>query len=221
MTQAMGAYALGSEPLAGDPLHDPPTVVVTTIGTITTGGPNMTVGWTFNQVQADVQQKYRVEVLNDALAISYYDSGWLSGANVTHLVDVDAEGIPHDSTDVTARVSVETAGLVPVYHRGTDVDAYQIEWGVPHTTITAPLNLEVWDDLTGVDVTWSFADDRGGKIQAEYRVRLILSGSGLVLWDTGWTVSTDVAFNIPVILNPGSQYTVEVQLKNDHGIRSD
>ncbi len=221
MTQAMGAYALGMEPLAGDPLHDPPTVVVTTLGTITTGGPGMTVAWTFDQVQADIQQKYRVEILDDALAIVHYDSGWLSGVTMTHLIDVDDTNIPADSTDVTARVSVEAPGLVPVYHQASDVDAYQIEWGVPHATIDSPLDLEIWNDLTGVDVTWTFTDDRGGKTQAQYRVRLTLTGIGLVLWDTGWTVSTDVMYTIPVILNPGSNYTVEVQLRNNHGIRSD
>lgn len=221
MTLPLGASALGTEPLAGDPLHDPPTVVVTTIGTITTGGPNMTVAWTFDQVQGDIQQKYRVEILDDALAVEYYDSGWLSGAGLSHVFDVDEEGVPHDSTDVTARVSVEAPGLVPVYHQASDVDAYIIEWGVPHAAIDSPANLEIWSDLTGVDVTWTFTDDRGGKIQSEYRVRLTLTGSGLVLWDTGWTVSTDTAYTIPVIVNPGSKYTVEVQLKSNHGIRSD
>ncbi len=218
---ALGVYALGTVPLAGDPLHDPPTVVVTTIGAITTGGPNMTVEWTFDQVQGDTQQKYRVEILDDALATTFYDSGWLSGAGLSHVFDVDEEGVPHESTDVTARVSVETSGLVPVYHQADDVDAYTIVWGVPHCTIDAPANLEVWTDLTGVDVEWSFTDDVGGKIQAEYRVRLSLSGSGLVLWDSGWVVSTDTTYNIPVVVNPGSAYDVEVQLRNNHGIRSD
>lgn len=217
----LGTFALGSEPLAGDPLHDPPTVVVTTIGTVSTGGPNMTVEWTFDQAQGDTQQKYKVEILDDALAISYYDSGWLSGADLSHQFDVDEEGVPHESTDVTARVSVEAPGLVPVYHRGSDVDAYIITWGVPHCTIDAPLDLEVWTDLTGVDVEWSFTDDVGGKIQEEYRVRLILTGAGLPIWDSGWVVSTDTTYNIPVILNPGSNYTVEVQLRNNHGVRSD
>ncbi len=216
-----GGFAIGTEPLAGDPLHDPPIVTVTTIGTITTGGPNMTVAWTFMVSQGDVQTAYRVEILDDALAVSYYDSGFLSGTDLNHTLDVDFHDIPHDSTDVTARVSVQTTGLVPVYHQGSDVEAYQIEWGVPHATIDAPLDFEVWTDLTGVDVDWSFTDDRGGKIQSAYRVRLILAGIGLVIWDTGFVVSTDVMYNIPVVLNPGSDYIVEVQLKNDHGIRSD
>ncbi len=222
MVQALGSFVLGTEPLAGDPLHDPPTVIVTAIGTITTGGPNMTVAWTFNQApHGDPQTAYRVEILDDALAVSHYDSGFLSGADLDHTFDVDAEGIPHDSTDVTARVTVQSAGLVPAYHRGSDVDAYQIEWGVPHAAIDSPLDLEVWTDLTGVDVTWTFTDDRGGKIQSAYRVRLILAGSELVLWDTGFVVSTDTMYTIPVLVNPGSDYTVELQLKSNHGIRSD
>ncbi len=215
--QPLGAYAMGTQPLAGDPLHDAPTVTVTTIGAVTTGGPNLTVAWIYAQGQGDPQSRYKLEILDDALATTYYDSGFLSGTDLNHTFDVDAEAVPHESTDVTARVTVEAPNL----RRGDDVDAYSIVWGVPHATIDTPLNLEVWSDLTGVDVTWTFTDDVSGKIQAEYRVRLILTGPGLPLWDTGWIVSTDTMYTIPVIVNPGSEYTVEVQLKNNHGIRSD
>ncbi len=215
--QPLGASALGVNPLAGDPLHDLPLVTVTTIGAVTTGGPNMTVAWVYSQPQGDPQSKYRLEILDDALATTHYDSGWLSGTDLEHTFDVDAEGVPHESTDVTARVSVES----PSFRRADDVDAYTIVWGVPHAAIDSPADLEVWTDLTGVDVAWTFTDDVGGKTQLEYRVRLILTGPNLTIWDSGWVVSGDTTYNIPVILNPGSNYTVELQLKNNHGIRSD
>ncbi len=215
--ETLGASALGTEPLAGNPLHDAPTVTVTTIGAVTTGGPDLTVAWVFSQAQGDLQARYKLEILDDALAITHFDSGWLSGVNPNHTFDVDAENVPAESSDVTARVSVES----PNGRRADDVDPYSIVWGVPHATIDAPLDLEVWTDLTGVDVAWTFTDDVGGKTQSEYRVRLILTGPGLVIWDTGWVVSASTTFTIPVIVNPGSKYTVEVQLRNNHGIRSD
>ncbi len=212
-----GGYALGTEPYAGDTLHDPPLVTVTTIGAVTTGGPNMTVAWVYAQAAGDPQSKYRLEILDDALATTYYDSGWLTGTDADHVFDVDVEGVPHESTDVIARVSVESSS----FRRADDVDAYSIVWGVPHCTIDSPADLEVWTDLTGVDVAWTFTDDIGGKTQSEYRVRLILTGPNLTIWDSGWVVSADTTYNIPVIVNPGSNYTVELQLKNNHGVRSD
>lgn len=220
MSQALGAHALGTEPLAGDPLHDAPTVTVTTIGTVTAGGPVMTVEWVYAQQQNDPQDAWRVEILNDALDTTYYDSGWLEGEDLSHDIDLDEEGVPHDSTDVTARVSVRN----PLAFGGwevSDVDAFIVEFGTPHCTITVPPASGTQATTDGIDVEWSFADDRPGKTQGAYRVRLLLAGTGLVVHDTGWVVSTDTSYSIPTVLNDGSQYTVEVQLKNDQGIRSD
>lgn len=225
MTQALGAHAVGTEPVAGDPLHDPPTVVVTTIGTVSAGGPFLTVAWTYDQPQEDAQEWYRVEILDDALAVTHYDSGWRESDATNHVIDVDAENIPHDSTDVTARVSVRGpedigTGLVDRY-TAEDTDPYVIQFGEPHCTITLPVTGAIQETTDGIDVEWTFGDDRGGKVQGWYRVRLLLTGTSLVVHDTGWVAGADTSYSIPVQLNDGSQYTVEVQLKNDSGIRSD
>jgi hypothetical protein len=224
MALALGAHALGTEPLSGDPLHDPPTVVVTTIGTVTSG-PNMSVAWTYDQPQGDAQEWYRVEILDDALAVTHYDSGWRESAAAIHVFDVDAEGAPHESTDVTARVSVRGpaaigTGIVDRY-TASDSDPYVIEMGEPHCTITLPVTGAIQESTDGIDVEWTFGDDRVGKTQGSYRVRLLLTGAGLVVHDSGWVASTDTSYSIPVLLADGSQYTVEVQLKNNEGIRSD
>jgi hypothetical protein len=225
MSLALGGHALGSEPLAGSPLHDPPTVVVTTLGTISAGGPDMTIAWTYDQPQGDPQEQFRVEILNDALSTTHYDSGWIFGPDAQLVIDVDANLIPHESTDVTARVSVRGPAEIGIgdvdRYTASDVDAYVVQWGTPHCTITAPPSGTIVNDIDGITVSWSFADDRGGKIQEQYRVRLILTGIGLVVYDSGWVVSAATSLDIPTILNDGSQYTIEVQLKNDSGIRSD
>lgn len=214
--ETLGVGALGTQPVGSGILHDPAVVTVTTIGTITTGGPDITIDWSFSQPQNDPQTHYRVEILNDALDTTYYDSGWLTGADLSHSVDVDAEGVPHESSDVTARVSVRA-------ERGevTDQDPFIIDFGVPHCTITAPADESVQETLGGVSVSWTFTDDDGANTQGWYRVRLLLDESSLVIHDSGWVASAATTYNIPSVLNDGSSYRVEVQLKNNHGIRSD
>lgn len=222
---AVGAAPFAREPLAGDPLHDPPTVVVSTLGTVSAGGPTLAVDWTYAQEQGEAQQQFRVVLSDDAESTIFYDSGFLSGAVETWDIDIDAEGVPHDTSDITARVYVRGPGTIGqgtvARYEASDSEPFVLDWGVPHATILEPDNGEVWGDLEGVDVEWSFGDDDVGNTQAAYRVRLELPGIGLELWDTGWVVSTDTTYRIPVQLNPGSLYRVYVQLKNNHGIRSD
>lgn len=225
MSQALAGHSFGVEPLAGDPLHDPPSVVPVPLGAISADGPEITVEWSFSQPQGDAQEQFRVELTNDAGDTVYYDSGWLAGTDTSLVIDVDAEGIPHDTSDITAKVqargpeAIGTGDLAR--YEISDTDPFSLAWGEPHATIDDPDNGEVWGDLDGVDVVWSFTDDDGANTQGWYRVRLTLPGVGLTLWDTGWVESTDTTYRIPVQLNPGSLYRVFVQLKNNHGIRSD
>jgi hypothetical protein len=224
MSLALGGYAFGTEPLAGDPLHDPPTVVVTApTGTVSTGGPVLTVEWDYAQPQGDAQEWYRVLAQNDAGTTTFYDSGWLPGTDASLGVDVDAEEIPHDSSDLTWMVQVRGpegigTGTVARYQVEDD-EAIVIDWGDPAAAITAPGDGGVVDELTGLDVSWTFTD--AGKTQSAYRVRLLLHDSSLVEHDTGWVASAATSYEVPITLRDGSVYDVEVQLKNNHGIRSD
>ena len=48
MSTTLGTYPLGTEPLAGSILHDPPEVtVLAPTGVISTGGPGVTVQWSY------------------------------------------------------------------------------------------------------------------------------------------------------------------------------
>lgn len=220
-----GAKGFGFEPLAGDPLHDPVTVTVVPLGSVSSGGPTLTVQWDYQQAQGDAQEWFRVLVLDDALAVTYYDSGWLESALEQHTVDVDAEGIPHESTDLTVRVMVRGpeaigVGAVKRYQASAD-DPFEVHWGTPHCTITDPADGAVYAEPSGLTVQWSFSDDDGSNTQSQYRARLLLAGSGLVEHDSGWIVGSETSYEFPVNLRDGSQYRVEVQLKNNHGVRSD
>lgn len=223
MTLALGAHALGTEPLAGDPLHDPPTVVVTApTGTISTGGPTVTVTWNYAQPQGDPQEWHRVLATNDAGSVTHYDSGWLGGIAALLAVDVDAKLIPHDSSDLTWKAMVRGpeaigTGIVARY-QAEDVEPVVIAWGNPQAAITKPLDNSVVNVLTGLTVDWTFTD--AGKTQSAYRVRLLLADSGLVEHDSGWVLSAATTYVVPVTLRDNSVYDVEVQLRNNHGIRS-
>jgi len=225
MFSPFGSFALGTEPLGGDPLHDPPTVTVVPLGSVSTGGPALTVEWDYQQAQGDPQEWYRVLVLNDALDTVYYDSGWLESDAEQHVVDVDAEGVPHESDDLTVRVMVrgpESIGVGAVRrYQASDEDPFEIHWGVPHCTITDPADGAVFTEPSGLTVKWGFSDDDGGNTQGWFRCRLLLAGSGQVEHDSGWVPGTDSEYVFPVALRDGSRYRVEVQLKNNHGIRSD
>lgn len=226
MTVALGAFAFATEPSASDPLHDPPVVTITApTGTVTTGGPDLTAQWTFTQAQSDEQEWYRVLLTNDGGTTTYYDSGWLSGTAASLAVDIDAEEVPADTTDLTVQVQArgpEAIGTGTVArYQTSDTEAIELQYGVPHCTITAPVDGAIWADADSVNVEWTFVDDRAGKTQGWYRIRLFSAGTGLLLVSTGWTASAVTSRDVDYYLQDGSIVDVEVQLKNNEGIRSD
>lgn len=223
---ALATYSLGTEPVGTSILHDSPVVTLTApVGTLTTGGPTVDVTWTFSQPQGDVQEWWKVTFTDDAGTTVYYDSGWQQGAVESHVVDLDAEEVPVDSTDVTCHVYVRGpeaigTGTVARYEDNNE-SAIVLEWGVPHCTITSPTNGQIITLATNLPVSWTFSDDRGGKTQGWYRVQLRYADSDLVVYDTGWVAGTDLNTTLPYLLTDGTSYEVVVQLKNNEGVRSD
>lgn len=216
---AFGAYALGTEPVGSDPLHDPPVVTVTgPTGTITTGGPTITATWTFYQPQNDPQDWFRVEVTNDADTASYFDSGWIAGSETSYVVDVDAEEIPPDSTDLSTKVYVKSGAAG---YQDSDILAFNLEYGSPHCTILTPADESIHTDPDSITVNWTFADDRAGKTQSAWRVRLLSEVTGAELYSSRWTAGTDTSKVVPYLFQDDTRVVVEVQLKNSEGIRSD
>lgn len=222
---ALATYSLGTEPVGSSILHDPPTVATTApTGTITAGGPTVTAQWTFSQPQGDDQEWYRVRFTNDAGTTEYYDSGWLSGTDTSLVVDLVAEGVPTDSTDVTVHTygrGPEAIGTGTVArYEATDSEPFAIEWGVPHCTVTSPTAGQIIT-TTSITPAWTFSDDRGGKTQSAFRVQLLEADSGIELHDSGWTVSGATSYAVPLLLRDLSSYELQIQLRNNHGVESD
>lgn len=218
MSIAVGLHALGLEPLAGSILHDPPVINLTSpTGTLSTGGPTVNVAWDYSQAQGDPQEKYRIRVTNDADTVTHYDTGWILSTDQSVDLDWDALELPSDSTDVTIQLAVVGATIWTV----TDSEAIEMQWGVPHCTIDTPTDSSIWTDPTGIDMTWTFTDDRAGKTQGWYRARVLDRDTGLSLYDTSWVASAAALATLEYLPSDGQQLTLELQLKNNHGIRSD
>lgn len=195
--------------------YDNPTVVISApadAASVTTGGPNLTVTWATSQAQSQAQATYRVEFLNDAGTTTYYDSGELSGTTTSLAVDLGANGVPTDTTDIKVRVTTTVTGAQSA---ATDTNAFDVLWGVVTCTVLEPDPSDVVT-TTRVTVEWSFSSTRS-KTQAHYRVRL-LTASGVQLYDSGWVASTSATtYQVPIDLADNAHYQCGVQLKNNEG----
>lgn len=213
----IGSFAIGTQAFPSTTVHDLPTVTLTApTGTVSTGGPVLEVTWTYSQEQGDTQARFRVELLNDAGTVTFYDSGFQSGADVQHDIDLVAEGVPTDTADISVRVTVES-DQGPLWTARTPLSAFAVEWGVVTATITAPADLQLIT-TSQVTVAWTFASTRS-KTQAHYRVRLLSPDSGAVHHDSGWVADTvATSYLIPFLLTDDSSYKIGLQLRNNEGV---
>ncbi|HEX7099341.1 MAG TPA: hypothetical protein VF377_08860 [Acidimicrobiia bacterium] len=206
----LGAGALGCEPVAGHEFLDDPTVTVDSLGSVTSGGPNVPVSWVFSLVQ----HWYRVRILNTGDPI--FDTGRRYKSAGSHVVDWDAEVLPSQASGLEAEV---TAGHTfwHVTYQGVDTVSFDVDFGDPQCSIVRPG--EVVTATEDLEVEWLFSDDPG-HTQAAFRVTLDTM-SGIRLWDTGWVEGSATSYTLPLVLTPGSSYRLGVQLKNDQGMRSE
>lgn len=216
-TPAVGSYEVGSEAVAGTTTYNTPTVTVTSQGsTVTTGGPDLTVTWTYSQADGKAQERYRVIVDNGSSTV-YYDSGYIISAATSHTFDAVVEGVPVDTTGSALRVTVQAIAQ-DVAQYGSDDQTFDIQWGVVTGTITAPADLAVLS-TTSTTVTWTFADSRS-KTQSGYQVRLLGAASGIELFTSGLVTSTDTSYSVPYTLSDSSSYDVELILYNSESVPS-
>ena len=221
---ALGKRGLGKESLAGSPLPDQPVPTITAPAvTVDSGGPDLTVSWTYSQPQGWTQHAYRIRFMNDAGTVTYFDSGWILGTAVSGIVDLDGEAVPHQSSDVTVRVAVRSASYttaeVPSWYQIETSRALTVDWGNPFVAVDEPVDNETVTVPTGLTVSWTFSDD-GGKTQSAYRVRVRKTVSEEVVFSTGWVASTDETVDLPFVFSDGLSYDILVQSKNNHGVRS-
>ena len=216
-TPAVGSYEVGSEAVAGTTTYNTPTVNVTSQGsTVTTGGPDLTVTWTYSQADGKVQERYRVIVDNGSSTV-YYDSGYIISAATSHTFDAVAEGVPADTTSSALRVTVQAIAQ-DVAQYGSDDQAFDIQWGGVTGTITAPADLAVLS-TTSTTVTWSFGSTRS-KTQSGYQVRLLGAASGIELFTSGLVTGAGTSYAVPYTLSDSSSYTVELILYNTESVPS-
>lgn len=220
MGASLGTSALGLASLGAGPLHDPPTVSVSTpTGTVSSGGPGVSVAWLYTQAQNDTQAQYRIVVKKTGTV--QYDTGWLLGSSSVHIVDWDANEIDGDGA-FTADVYVRGpdaigAGGVARYE-AFDTTSFTMAFGSPELTITAPADSSIHLDPDSVDVSWTFVD--AGHTQSAYRVALASVETEEELYSTGWVTSTDQTVQIPYTFADNTAIRVKVQNKNENGMRS-
>ncbi|RMF62085.1 MAG: hypothetical protein D6746_04600, partial [Bacteroidetes bacterium] len=184
-------------------------------GVVSTGGPNLTVTWSYSQAQGKPQTEYRVQVTDSTGTVVHYDSGWLAGAATSHTFDAVAAGVPTDTTGSQLRAlvlvqaqNVNDQGISPA-------QAFDIQWGVVTPTITSPTGTVTTQTVT---VNWTFSSTRG-KTQSAYRAVLTYAEGGATLEDSGKVTSstaTSHAFTYP--LANGSSYKVTLTLYNSEGV---
>lgn len=189
-----------------------PTVAITAptdAGTVSTGGPNLTVSWTVDQTQAS----YRVRLQNAAGTTTYYDSGTIAGVTASVSIDLVAQGVPTDTTGSGLKAVVDVvvdSGLTT-----SDSNLFDVQWGVVTATITSPVDGAVVTDSTP-DLTWTFSSTRS-KAQGHYRVRVLIASSGAVYHDSAKTASASTSYTLPT-LTDNTRFTVELTLYNSEGV---
>jgi hypothetical protein len=201
-------------------VHDPPTVTVTSpTGVLSTGGPNLTVNWSYAQAQSVAQATYRVRITNAAGTVIYYDSGTLSGTNTSHVITdwPSDESRPTDTTGSALRARVDVTSADGSSFAANHQTSFDLQWGVVTCTITNPPDNSVVTS-SSLTVTWTFSSTRS-KPQGKYRVQLVLKPS-TTLYDSGWVTSTATSLLLPVQLLNRRSYVVYVQLQNSEGVRS-
>lgn len=222
MSLALGLRSTARQTTAAGPLHDRPTVVVTAPGDEVLEGPNVDVEWVYQQPQGKAQQWYRVFV-EAAGSVLVHDTGWLAGAADQLTLDWETLGL--DATvENTITVGVRGparigTGAVARY-QAQDSTAAEVDMGNPQCTIVLPVDGSVHTDPDSILVAWTFEDDEGHS-QAEYRVRLLSVETGAELFTTGWVASDATSVELDYVFNDNTKVRVEVQLKNEQGVRSD
>lgn len=221
LSTQIGRLHMGAGPLGSPALYDLPTVTVDTYGTITSG-VSLLIGWTYGQAQSQPQATYRVVWTRDSDQLVYYDSGVVASVLDEITLNFDTVDVPsfgENAGTITVTVTMNAQyGQNP--GGSSDPETITMQVGFPHMTITAPTE---GGTVTTPQVTaaWTFTDDRAGKTQSAFRIKLLRTGDMLQLYDSDWISSAQTSLLIPPNLNHGTNYTIQGQLKNDNDILSD
>jgi len=229
MVHSVGGGKLGGDGLAGGTLHDTPTVVVTSIGTVTSN-PH-TVAWTFAQAQGDSQESYQVRYINDAGSTEYLNTGWITGSASSHQTDLSTiSGLDlHGNTDLTAEVTVRGPAGIGVgdadyYTSAPDTEDFTaLNLGEPTltpgdvvfgSTNKGTASTYVMNSLSTVTLNWTYAHGGTGEAQQAYRVKLLEFETDVELFDTGWVTGTASSYVLNYAFLDDFKYTISMQARN-------
>jgi len=134
VTGYLGGAALGTTALAGTHVWSVISLAITAPGVSTTDD-NVTVVWTYSDSLGYAQAAWRVRLLTP-LDVVLDDSGWMTGTDLSHLVDYTLSG----NSSYVAEVSVRNTDS----QVATTTRAFLAE-GVPSVTIVNPDVGKLWD----------------------------------------------------------------------------
>ena len=220
---ALGMAAIGTTAIGGESglVYDPPVVSSVAATTTQHAAANSTVSWAYTQAQGRSQGSYRVLAQNSGGSTTYYDSGWLSGAEQSLTFDIDEQEIPVAATIKWVVQARDSLGVTSPQASANVTYA----WGDPQAAITTVEGVAIPADArmtisqaANVTLAWSFSDS--GKTQAFYRVRVLDKGTAIELHDSGWTAGAGTTYDIPFTFTHGMTYEFRLQLKNNYGVRS-
>lgn len=196
-----------------------PTATVTspTSGQIiTAGGSVLGISWTYSQTQGVAQASYRVQLFDNA--VQFYDTGVISGPATSASFDLVALGqSAHTDSDLLSVTVTVVSADGPTF-TGSGSQSFKLRWGVPSVVDTSPTPGAI---ITTGSITagWTFSDTRGNA-QAAYRVRLWITGTGALSYDSGFIAGAAATYPIPFVLSDGTGYTLGVSVRNTNGIPS-
>ena len=212
-----GGFPYGFFPYGGGSLAEalPPSVVVTgPAGTLTSGGPDVTVTWEYSQPQGRPQTGALIQILDTANsdAIVYQQS--IDGTDQSLTFNAIGAGLDPNSTGSRYLAQVTVYAGDP-HLDATGSVAFDLAWGQPTVVITQPVaGGPLFAPSTPVQ--WTYTDSDGNP-QATYSLALVDS-VGRTVANGGTTVSPGTSAMMFFFPIDQADYTLSVTVTNTNGV---
>lgn len=181
-------------------------------------GAALLLDWDFQDPNpGDVQGSYAVSRQIGAGALNYWrasDSTWQvaevqNSSGTTSLTLASGWGADVDANYTFKVKTWDAGGLASPYSDAMVV----VPSAKVNPTITAPTAAAVLT-ANSVTLTWTVA------AETAWRVQLVQTGGGSVVYDSGFVTGTDLTFTPPVVLPNGSAWTATLTTKNAEALPS-
>lgn len=131
---------------------DAPTVAITSpTNNGTVNSPSPTFTWTFTASGGRTQAMFKVVVVNTDSSATVYDSGWLTGASLSHTMSSSVIAL---STNYSVTVTVQdNTGI-----QGSATNAFTATYSLP-ASVTPTLDSSTYSTTGKVNLTWATAAD--------------------------------------------------------------